>query len=124
MTNQLQGEILFAGWAGSADPQATDWAYTPWMPVRGDLGTFAVQVLVISGLTLGWEVQTRTAEDPASIVTLVTPAGITSVGTAYAANSSTKAKQFVRYRFKTGATASLSDYVIFRALPPSWQVNR
>ena len=38
--------------------------------------------------------------------------------------SGNRAKQWVRYRFKTGSTASTSNYITFRALQPSWQVDR
>lgn len=124
MTNQLQGEVIFEGWTGSAGLEADDWVYTPWVPARGDIGTFGVQVVQISGLTLGWEVQTRTAEDPGSIATLATGPNITTVSTAVVTNSGTKAKQLVRYRFKTDGAANTTDFVIVRALPPSWQVNR
>ncbi len=39
------------------------------------------------------------------------------------AQNSTLAKELVRYRFKTGATASTANFVTFRALLPSWQNN-
>jgi hypothetical protein len=120
MTNQLQGEILFAGWSGTGDD---DWAYTPWMPVRGDFATFGVQVLAISGVTLTWEVQTRTQEDP-TVSTIST--GTLNLTTAVVGTTvnATACKQMVRYRFKTGGTASIANYVIFRVLQPSWQANR
>lgn len=119
MTNQLQGELLFKGWTG-VDP--ADWAYTPWMPVRGDKATFGVEVVAINGVTLTWEVQTRDLENP-SVSVIATPVGMTTVTTLYAFNA-TAAKQLVRYRFKTGSGASTTDYVVFRALQPSWQVDR
>jgi hypothetical protein len=120
MTNQLQGEILFGGWTGTDD---TDWAYTPWMPVRSDFATFGVQVLARNGVTLTWEVQTRTAEDPTPSASIITAVAMSSVTTATARNSGTRCQQMFRYRFKTGS-ASTTDYVIFRALQPSWQVDR
>lgn len=122
MTNQLQGEILFKGWSGTGD---NDWANTPWMPVRGGKATFGVEVVAINGVTLTWEVQTRDLESP-SVTTIATPAGMTTVTTLYAFNSTSLAvaKQLVRYRFKTGSGASTTDYVIFRALQPSWQIDR
>ena len=121
MTNQLQGEILFGGWEGAA---ADEWAYTPWMPVRGDLATFGVEVTFVSGITLTWDVETRTTEDPASVVSTIlsAPQTINSVATGVAVNS-TNAKQLVRYKFKTG-NASTANFVVFRALQPSWQANR
>lgn len=123
MTNQLQGEILFGGWDGSAGLEASDWAYTPWMPVRGDQATFGVQVIQVNGVTLTWEVQTRTVEDAGSIAALVTGTAMTTATTDTVVNT-TLAKQLVRYRFKTGSSASTTNYVIFRALQPSWRVNR
>ncbi len=54
MTNQLQGEILFDGWSGST---AADWVYTPWITVRGDIATFAVQIIQNQGSQLVWQVQ-------------------------------------------------------------------
>jgi hypothetical protein len=126
MTNQLQGETLFAGWDG-VDPE--DWAYTPWMPVRGDIGTFGVQVLQRNGVTLTWNVETRTSETSAlPYATLfASDQSIGAVGTSVATNdggSDELAQEWVRYRFKTGITANVTDYVGFRALQPSWRVNR
>ena len=118
MTNQLQGEILFGGWTGT-DP--SDWAYTPWMPVRSDFATFGVQVLARNGVTLTWGVQTRTAESP-TVTDVVTGVNMSTITTTTARNS-TACQQMFRYRFQTGA-ASTTDYVIFRALAPSWQVDR
>lgn len=120
MTNQLQGEILFKGWAGGE--LAKNWVYTPWMPVRGDIGTFGVEVTYYDGGTsLTWNVETRTLEDPgtsdllADQVTAFGPASITAT---------TLALELVRYKFSTGSGASATDFVIFRALQPSWQQDR
>ena len=44
MTKQLQGEIRLAAWSGAGDG---DWAYTPWMPVRGNQATYGVDVLAL-----------------------------------------------------------------------------
>jgi hypothetical protein len=125
MTNQLQGEILYEGWAGSAGTIANDWAYTPWMPVRGNFARFAVEVTSRNGVTLTWEVQTRTLEDPseAGTTTIVASTSINTVDVSSAINTSS-AKQLVRYRFKTGGTNSTTNYVVFRALSPSWQGDR
>jgi hypothetical protein len=121
MTNQLQGEILYEGWSGTA---AADWAYTPWLPVRGEYATFGVEVTSINGVTLTWEVLTRTLEDPNSDPNpIVASTGITSPGVSTAINTN-KAKQLVRYRFKTGSTNSTTNYVVFRALSPSWKGDR
>lgn len=130
MTNQLQGEILFAGWEGATATPADEatWAHTPWMPVRGDIATFGVQAVAAGGtISLGWEIQTRTAEDGATPTTIATGTALTGVGTSFITNalsSTTKAKQWVRYRFKTGSTPSTANYIIFRALQPSWQQDR
>jgi hypothetical protein len=123
MTNQMQGEILFAGWEGG--PLAADeknWAHTPWMPVRGDYATFGVEVLVVNGVTLTWEVQTRTAEDPA--VTSIAGSPTISTVTVGRQLNTTACKQLVRYRFSTGSTPSTTNFVVFRALQPSWQIDR
>jgi len=120
MTNQLQGEILFKGWAGDT---AANWAYTPWIPVRGNYATFGVQVVAISGVTLNWEVETRDLEDP-TVGSIATGSSITTAPTTDVVQNSTAAKQLVRYRFKTGSGATTADFVIFRALQPSWQVDR
>lgn len=125
MTSQMQGEILFDGWSGSGD---NDWVYTPWMPVRGNYATFGVQVLANeSSITLGWEVQTRTAESPAT-TTIITGQTLTTVGIGQATNITldpvTRCQQLFRYRFKTSATADPTKCVIFRALMPSWQTDR
>lgn len=120
MTNQLQGEILYAGWDGGAGE--TGWAHTPWLSVRGDFATYGVQVLTISAVSLAWEVQTRTAEDPA-VTTILTGTAIGAASTSTAINT-TAAKQLVRYRFNTGAATSTTNFAIFRPLQPSWQLDR
>jgi hypothetical protein len=129
MTNQLQGEILFAGWSGTTD---ADWAYTPWMPVRGDLATYGVEVLHLEGgATLIWGVQTRILESGTgpldSPVSATTNPPITSPGVhavVPVVPGAVPAKQLIRYRFRVTGSASVSAYAIFRALQPSWQVNR
>lgn len=117
MTNQMQGELLFDGWAGGS---ADEWAYTPWLPVRGDVGTFGVEVL-FSNTTLTWDVETRTIENPTATSIL---ASAQTDGGSVTSNPATPAKQLVRYKFHTGSTASLGGRVVFRALQPSWQVDR
>lgn len=122
MTNQMQGEILFVGWDGGNDGQ---WAYTPWMPVRGNFATFGVEMIAKQGsLTLTWQVQTRTAEDPATTdLIFLTDPTMTSTGVSQKVND-TPCLQMVRYRFKLPGGPSTSDYVIIRALMPSWQTDR
>lgn len=122
MTNQLQGEVLFKGW----DSSNGQWCYTPWIPVRGDVGTFGVEVLGRVGVTLTWSVETRTAEDPASVTALFANQTTAATGVVSVTSdpSEVKVKQWVRYRFATGGTASTSDYVSFRALQPSWETSR
>jgi len=115
MTNQIQGEILFDGWAGGAEDQ---WVYTPWLLVKGDFGTFGVEV-VFESTTLSWTVETRTIEDPATTVIL----GSTQTG-AGSVTSATAAKQLVRYKFHTGSSPSTAGRIVFRALAPSWQTDR
>jgi hypothetical protein len=125
MTNQLQGEMLFSGWAGGSD--AGDWVYTPWMPVRGDIGTFGVQVLQINNVTLTWNVETRTSESDTATQLFFADQTAGAVNTFVATNDGSqdvRAKEWVRYRFKTGSTANVTDYVGFRALQPSWRVDR
>lgn len=124
MTNQLQGEVLFGGWSGST---ASDWAYTPWMPVRGDVGTFAVQVLQRNNVTLTWNVETRTSESSTVVSLFATNLTIAAVDTLDATNSGASdepAKEWVRYKFATGGSASVTDFAMFRALQPSWRANR
>jgi hypothetical protein len=47
-----------------------------------------------------------------------------SPGVATEINAGKPFEELVRYRFKTGSTATVDDHVIFRALQPSWQVDR
>ena len=122
MTNQLQGEILFAGWSGTTDG---DWAYTPWMPVRGDKATYGVEVLALEGgANLTWEAQTRTLESGSPVDTTIAATTVSSTGVSTVTSTSVPAKELVRYRFKVAGSDSVSAYVIFRALQPSWQTNR
>jgi hypothetical protein len=124
MTNQLQGEMLFAGWSGST---AEDWVYTPWMPVRGDIGTFGVQILQRNNVTLTWNVETRASESATADPLFNSDQMAASVDTFVATNTGAqdiRAKEWVRYRFKTGGTANVTDYVGFRPLQPTWRVDR
>lgn len=118
MTNQMQGELLFDGWAGGSNED--EWVYTPWLPVRGDVGTFGVEILW-SNTTLTWKVETRTIENPTA--TPILASAQTGAGSV-TSNPATPAKQLVRYKFHTGSTASTANRVVFRALQPSWQVDR
>ena len=126
MTNQLQGETLFAGWAGDT---SANWAYTPWLTVRGDFATFGVEVLVSSGATLDWGVETRMIDNSAVPVVIlsgiaVAPPVVSITPVVKLGQNTVAAQELVRYRFKTGATASTANFVTFRALQPSWQVDR
>jgi|SwirhirootsSR2_FD_contig_31_2757133_length_1394_multi_5_in_0_out_0_2 hypothetical protein len=123
MTNQIQGEILFAGWAGNS---VSTWAYTPWMPVFGDFGTFAVEVTNIKGVTLSWDVETRTLEDPATTSSILSGTQtIAVIGTSVTQSDSGKpAKELVRYKFSTGSSVSADNFALFRSLDPSWKRNR
>jgi len=124
MTNQIQGEMLFAG-------VDTNPVYTPWMPVRGDIATFGVEVVERNGATLYWDVETRTLESTnIDSVFGTAPSSITGTGVFLDTNNDAtapadvKAKELVRYKFTTGSTANTTDFVVFRALQPSWQNDR
>lgn len=118
MTNQVQGEILYAGLSGTDLGSV----YTPWMPVRGDNGTFGVEVMQVNRVTLTWSVQTRTRESDA-VTAMMADQTIATIGVE-TAESTTDAKELVRYKFSTGGTANTGEFVVFRALQPSWQVDR
>lgn len=124
VTSQLQGELLFSGWTGGSDPgDEVNWVYTPWMPVRGNIATFAVELVAIQGLTLTWDVESRTLADPSSIVSvLASPQAASSVGV-FAAKSVIDALELARYKFATGAASSLDEFVVVRSLVPSWQLD-
>ena len=118
---------MFAGWAGGASEADEDkWAYTPWMPVRGTVATFAVELIGHKTVSLTWQVQTRKLESEAAPPTNITAATTVSTPEVSVVTSSLDdAEQLVRYRFNTGTgTANTTDYVHFRALQPSWQVDR
>lgn len=115
MTNQVQGEILYAG-------VNTNPVYTPWMPARGDDATCGVEVLQRKTTSLKWSVETRSLES-SSVTTIVAETSVASLGVA--TNPTTiGAKELIRYRFKTTGTASTTEFVVFRALQPSWQIDR
>lgn len=119
MTNQVNGEILFQGVDAGV--------YTPWMPVRGDRGTFAVEVMQkTSGITLTWRVETRKRdEEPATPLYVTASASVTGTSTGVFTEVSTAdALELVRYCFTTPGTPNASDFVVFRALNPSWQIDR
>lgn len=95
MTNQVIGEIMFAG----VNPSAGSMLTTPWMPVRGDKATFGVEVLQVSGVSLKWFAQTRTREDSA-VTALMAEQTLAATGVATAVNT-TSAKELVRYVFNS-----------------------
>jgi len=128
MTNQIQGEILFKGIDSAAGPPA-EWVYTPWMPVHGDLATFGIEILQItSAITITWNVETRTVEDPATLNDLYdanqTGGSPSAVGVYIAALPDHDAEELVRYKIATGATADVTEWAVVRALQPSWQTDR
>lgn len=118
MTNQVQGEILFKG----LDPAADQWVYTPWITVRGDIATFAVEVTAINGTELTWNVETRTAESP-DVAELLSDQTANTVNIHYA-TATLKAEQLFRYKMATQSGADVTKWVRCRALTPSWQVDR
>ena len=125
MTNQLICELLFAGWSGV---DADNRAYTPWFPVNGDFASFGVEVVGGTGLTLTWNVETRTEQDPTATQLFTADnsvsSGVSAVTTRTAGGFGVAAKQWFRYRFSTGATALLTSWVMFRVLQPSWNQDR
>jgi hypothetical protein len=99
------------------------------MPVRGDRATFGVEFLVRNGIDLKWTVQTRTREDanPANYGEPVATQTENATGVKLQLSSSTAAnlcKELVRYKFETTGTAGTTNFVVFRALQPSWQTDR
>ena len=119
MTSQVQGEILFKG----LNPANDEWVYTPWITVRGDIATFAVEVTAINGTDLTWNVETRTAEDPITIIPLFGNQTASSVDI-HKATATVNAKQQIRYRMATQSGVDAAKWVRCRALTPSWQVDR
>jgi len=95
--------------------------------LRGNIGTFGVEVLEANGGTLKWSVETRTLEDPAvggEPVALTTHGGS---GVQLVLSSSTVGdvcQELVRYKFQVDGTESAANFVVFRALQPSWQNDR
>jgi len=125
MTNQVQGETLFAG----VDSSSGEWIYTHWIPVLGDRATFGIEILMISSsLTVTWNVETRSLDDPTvsnyySSNQTTSAVGVQAV-VPTSGNISSPAKELVRYRIATGATPSVSEWALLRALEPSWQFDR
>ena len=117
MTNQIQGELLFAWWESSTPDT---FAYTPWIPARAESGTFGVEIVVGLGVTLTWRVETRTSEDPTTS-TICSSHTMTS-GVSFV--TCTGAKELVRYRVSTGSTPSTTNFVLARALQPLWNMDR
>ncbi|MFN3240887.1 MAG: hypothetical protein ACE37K_05170 [Planctomycetota bacterium] len=119
MTNQLQGQILYTGVTA---------VYTPWMPVRGDFATFGVEVLENSSASLTWQVETRTKESVTPSTLLATAVTFTSgqsgVKVAVNDDSTNTMQELVRYKFSTGGTKGTTNFVMFRALQPSWRTDR
>jgi hypothetical protein len=122
MTNQIQGEILFKGINSGND----EWVYTPWMPVRGDIATYAIEITQLGGtITVTWNVETRKEEEPESTAVDIFASNQTRSTTGVgAATATVKAKQWIRYKFATGSGGDATVWAMVRALAPSWQVNR
>ena len=107
------GEIIFEG---------SDLYYSPWFPRGADVGKFSIEVIAISGVTLSWDVETKNSEDVDSAAVQV---GSTQTETTAGVSTTSKFtgfKELVRYRYKTGVTASM-DWVHFRMLNPAWLYN-
>ncbi|MCK5941436.1 MAG: hypothetical protein KAI24_05655 [Planctomycetes bacterium] len=90
------------------------------------MATYAVEVLGVNGVTLTWNVETRTREsvNVEDVFSSNQTATAVGVSVADADDVSIDAKELVRYKFSTGDTASTTEYVHFRALQPSWQTDR
>ena len=122
MTKQLQGEIRLVAWSGAGDG---DWAYTLWMPLRGDQATYGVDVPALDGGgNLTWEVQTQTLASGSPVDTTIAATTLSFSGVSTVTSTSVPAKELVRYRSRAAGSDSAEAYVMFRALQPSWQANR
>lgn len=129
MTQQTQGEQLFAGIAGTSP---ATYVYTPWMPSAGDTAVFGLEIFnITSSLTLKWNVETKNSEDVDASATelMTTDQSETTVGVKYSKDGGASTapldgcKELYRYRFATGGTASITEWVNFRELAPAWQLN-
>ena len=63
-------------------------------------------------------------ESGSQVDTTIAATLASSTGVSTVTSTSVPAKELVRYRFKVAGSDSVSAYVIFRALQPSWQTNR
>lgn len=129
MTQQIQGETLFKGIAGTS---ATTYVRTPWSRAMGDAAIFGVEIFnITSGLTLAWNVETKNSEDAdADAVDLMASnQSETTSGVKYSKDGGASTapldncKELYRYRFATGSGYSVTEWVNFRELAPSWQTN-
>lgn len=118
MTNQIQGEIIFQGITGS------DYIYTPWMPVHGTRGTFALEILeIVTDFDVVWNGETRTRESSAATPLLTSDVTDNSTGV-HTFFANTDMEELVRYRVTTGsATVDVGKWAVIRFLEPSWQLD-
>ena len=129
MTQQTYGETLFKGIAGTS---AATYVYTPWMHAGGDTAVFGVEIINISAsCTLSWNVETKNSEDTDASATalMASDQAETTVGVKYSKDGGGSTapldacKELYRYRFATGSGYSLTEWVNFRELAPTWQAN-
>lgn len=129
MTQQTTGETLFKGIAGTS---ASTYVYTPWGDAGGDTAVFGTEILAISAnCTLSWNVETKNSEDTDASATalMASDQAETSTGVKYSKDGGGSTtpldgcKELYRYRFATGSGYSVTEWVNFRELAPSWQTN-
>jgi len=82
-----------------------------------------MEILRYNNLDLNWDVETRTLES-ASIITVLSATQTSTGAGTYYASSTVAVKELYRYRIATETTANLTDWVVFRPLPPSWKTDR
>lgn len=126
MTRETYGELLFKGVDGSSG----SYVYTPWIECRGDAAVFSINIIrITSSLTLSWNVETKSLEQDDSLATALmgSDQAETSAGTKYSGGGTTIAlaecRELYRFRFSTGSGYSVSEFVNFRDLDPSWLPN-
>lgn len=123
MAKQVQGEVFIGGCVGTAGVTRADWAHMPWFSAQAEFGTSSAEVISNAGIAVRVEVRTRAAEGNGTVANVLTVGAITTVGV-QTKQITSAAKQQVRYRFKTSVSASVSQFVVMRALQPVWNQDR
>jgi hypothetical protein len=101
--------------------------YSPWFPRQSDSARFTLEVVAVSGATMGVEVFTKRSDDggdgvnadSAGSPTKISASVVGRTTTEWLSRGTVSLLELVRYKFTVTGTNAY-DWVLFRMLPPVW----